>query len=513
MAQGAIRDGNLKRASELCSAILRVNPTHFAALKMLGELSLSAGRQAAAADYLSQALSVRPNAPNVLFMLGLALMYQGKNNKALACFERAVRIKPDFTSALNNRGVILLGQLRVGDALQSFDSALAINPDMLDALNNRGRALHELQRYDEALACYERALKIKPDFSDALTNLGRTLHNLNRLDEAMAANKQALALNPDDSVAHTNLGLINLTLGDFEAGWRQYEWRWSNPTWTTRPRKFDKPAWLGADDIQGKTVFLYAEQGFGDTLQFCRYAPLVEALGATAILEVQPALKPLLAGLAHRVIAAGEPIPPHDFTCPLLSLPLAFGTLVDTIPSTVPYITASDELRRLWSERLGPRSRPRVGIVFSGRPSHQNDMNRSVALKDLDPLIKCNAQFTVLQNALRPHDAATLTEHPDILHFCDQINSFADTAAMVSLMDLVISVDTSAAHLAAAMGRPAWILIPSVSDWRWMTGRDDSPWYPSARLFRQPAIGQWEGVIRDIACELRAFILDHQRGG
>jgi hypothetical protein len=293
-------------------------------------------------------------------------------------------------------------------------------------------------------------------------------------------------------------------MGEFTAGWKQYEWRWKTGAFTRHRRQFEAPLWLGETAISGKTILLHAEQGFGDTIQFIRYAPLLAGRGAKVICEVQPELQPLLSQLEGvTVMAAGEALPAFDLHCPLLSLPLAFGTRLETIPAAVPYLDAPQERIAYWRDRLPP-GRLRAGFVWSGQPSHKNDANRSIALARLsawfeNPPVRCFG----LQSDLRSADGEALRGLPNLVPLGDGFRDFADTAAVISLLDVVVSVDTAVAHLAGAMGKPVMILVPYAADFRWMRNRGDSPWYPTAELYRQPAFGDWDSVIVRVADRLR----------
>ena len=295
-------------------------------------------------------------------------------------------------------------------------------------------------------------------------------------------------VDPDLAEAHWNLALALLATGDFERGWQEHEWRWRANV-IGPEQSFRQPLWLGAEDLTGKTILLHNEQGLGDALQFVRYAPQVRQRGARVVLRVQRPLLSLMAGLAgaDHVIAEGDALPEFDYHCPLLSLPLAFGTHLQNIPAGIPYLhPAADRLAK-WQSILGERTAPRIGLAWSGNPAHKNDRNRSIALKQLLPLLSVpGVRFVSLQRDLREDDAAVLGNLPALVSIGAQLDDFADTAAAISLLDLVITVDTAVAHLAGALGKPVWVLLPFAPDWRWLLKREDSPWYPTARLFRQP---------------------------
>jgi tetratricopeptide (TPR) repeat protein len=367
--------------------------------------------------------------------------------------------------------------------------------------------LHKLRRLEQALASYNDALALRPDDAEALVNRGVTLHDLKRFDEALASYDRALALRPDHADAHFFKGLSSLVTGDFERGWTEYEWRRKAPAARITSREFPQPFWLGEDDLAGKTILLHSEQGFGDTIQFCRYAPLVAARGAQVVVEVEAPLQELLTGLAGtaRIMAKGSRLPDFDFQCPLPSLPLAFKTRLETIPSGPSYLHAPKRALLNWDIRLGAKRRPMIGLAWAGNPKHVRDRERSIGLRHLLALLDVDATFVSLQKDVRAANADMLEKNSSIVHFGHALQDFSDTAALISHLDLVISVDTSIAHLAGALGKPVWVLLTHVPDWRWLLDRDDSPWYPAARLFRQSETNEWDGVIAGVRDALLKF--------
>ena len=312
-------------------------------------------------------------------------------------------------------------------------------------------------------------------------------------------------------MAHCNAAALRLLRGDFARGWPDYEWRWMKQSVVLANRMFTQPLWRG-EPIAGKTILLHGEQGLGDTIQFCRYVPLVAARGARVILEVQKPLQALINGLgAAQVIAKGDPLPQFDLHCPLLSLPLAFGTTMETIPSANAYLAAPVQPSTAWQARLAATPRPRIGLAWSGRAGHERDRERSIGLRAFLPLLETGATIVSLQKEVRAEDAIVLKDRGDILNAGEELGDFSDTAALMSQLDLVISVDTSAAHLAGALGKPVWILVTHIPDWRWLLERDDSPWYPTARLFRQDATGTWDGALAHVHTAARAFVAGERR--
>jgi len=444
----------------------------------------------------------------VLYNRGMTLHQLKRLDEALASYDRALALWPDNAEVLCNRGMTLHQLKRFDEALASYDRALALRADYADALHNRGTTLHELKRLDEALASYDRALAVRPDNAGALNNRGVALFELKRLDEALASYDRALALQPDYAETHFNKSMVLLFKGDFAAGWQEYEWRRKDRRLEPFRPDFEKPLWLGQTEIADKTILLHSEQGFGDTLQFCRYVPLVAGRGARVLLEVPPPLRELMANLpgVARVISASDKLPYFDLYCPLLSLPLAFGTRLESIPANTPYLAAPAESIRRWSLALGPRRRPRIGLAWSGKPTQKNDANRSMQLRSLLPLLDVDADFVSLQKDVRAEDAMVLKDRGDLVHLADSLDSFTDTAAVISNLDLVISVDTAVGHLAGALAKPVWFLLAFLPDFRWLLGREDCPWYPTARLFRQNARGDWSEVIGRVAVELEKAV-------
>lgn len=500
------RQGRWEEAGAQCLAVLRQAPAHAGALLRLGLVRTRAGDPAAALEPIGRAIAIEPTAA-AHAGLGHALRALKRNQEAVDSFDLALALEPDQVEVLFNRGNALRDLKQLEPALASYERVLALRPDHARALNNRGAVLRILRRYDEALASYDHALTLTPDDAGLHNNRGNVLLAMRRHEEALASYQRALELKPDHAGAHWNEGLCRLLLGDLAGGWRQYEWRWQRPTFSSRRRDFDPPLWRGERPLAGQTILLHAEQGLGDTIQFCRYAELVAAQGATVVLEVQPPLQSLMRSLRGpaQVLAQGQPLPDFDCHCPLLSLPLAFDTRVETVPAPVPYLSAPEERSAFWRERLGPSSLPRVGLVWSGQPKHRNDHNRSMSLSVLAPLLGQRAGFVSLQKELRAGDRDFLDAHPEILNLGVELDDFADTAGLVDALDLVIAVDTSVAHLAGALGKPVWVLLPFTPDWRWLLHRPDSPWYPTARLFRQPAIGDWGRVIASVAEALATF--------
>jgi tetratricopeptide (TPR) repeat protein len=450
-----------------------------------------------------RALALRPDLAEAHANRGSALHALERFAEALASHDRALALRPDNAEARYNRGNALHALKRFDEALADYERALALRPDYVEVLANRGITLHELKRFAAALESQDRALAVRPDYAEAFVNRGVTLHELKRFDEALASYDRAIALRPDYAQAHYNEAVCRMLTGDFDRGWQKLEWGWDTERLKNLKRKFSQPLWLGSDEIAGKTVLLHGVHGFGDTIQFCRYVPHVAERGARVILEIQEPLRELMGTLtgAAQIVSRGEPLPDFHLHCPLLSLPLAFGTRLATIPAQTPYLRASPQAVTEWNARLSPR--PRIGLAWSGRPEHNNDRNRSMRLSTLlSPLAGFEATYVSLQREVRADDAPVLQCRSDILHFGEELESYADTAALIANLDLVISVDTSVAHLAGALAKPVWILLPFIPDWRWLLDREDSPWYPTARLFRQDETRGWDNVMARVHAAL-----------
>ena len=425
--------------------------------------------------------------------LGNVLCDDGRAEEAIGFYRRAIGINPRYLPAYNNMGTALRDRGRVNEAIDCYRTALAISQSVPEVYNNLGVALTELGRLGEAVDAYMRAIGMRPNYVDAHTNLGIALMAGGDAVGAVRACSRAVELDPNSTKAHNNLALILLGAGEYLRGWAEHEWRFKcNPMFIERP--FEQPQWKG-EALEGRTVLLHAEQGLGDTIQFSRFIPTVAERGGRVVLECQGELVRLLETLAgvEQIIPRGAALPGFDVHCPLMSLPLALRTTAEAIPSA-PYIFPHSELRSAWEERLGPRRHVRVGLAWAGRMTHSNDANRSMRFEQNAPLLAVEkVEFHSLG-----HGPAAEQARGDarIIDHSGELTDFAETCALVANLDLVICVDTAVAHLAGAMGKPVWVLLPFAPEWRWMVGREDSPWYPGARLFRQRRWGDWVGVMR-----------------
>ena len=502
----ALQVGNSALAAELISIALQNNPLNASAHHNLGLALQELQRFEEAIVSFTQAVSIKEDYAQAIFNRGLALHAAGRLDHALADFDKTIELQPHDAQAWNSRGVVLQDQLRWDEAVQSYAAAIAAQPAYAQAYYNQGNALLEAGRFEAALASYDAAIGLQADWAHALNNRGLALQELQRSHEAIESYDAAIASKPDYADAYWNKAIELLLCGDFAQGWKLYEWRWRRDTFSSRKRDFLRPLWLGDAPLDGKTVLLHAEQGLGDSIQFCRYAREVAALGAEILLEVPRPLMALfetLEGVKH-LVEKGSALPHFDFHCPLLSLPLAFQTQLTKLPSTSTYLASTASKRDLWQSHLGPPSKPRIGLVWSGNARDKNDLQRSMTLNSLLPYLPHCFEYICLQKELRAADHDAMQANP-IRFFGLQIQDFSDTAALCDLMDLVISVDTSVAHLAGALGKPTWIMLPYAPDWRWMRDRDDSPWYPSARLYRQGKDRSWLPVLERIASDLIGY--------
>jgi tetratricopeptide (TPR) repeat protein len=523
LAQALRLGGRLDEAIKAYDRALQLQPDAIESWDALGELLQLTGRHAEAALACDRLLQLAPDRAVTWFRLGEVLEAQGRRDEAALAFDQVLKLTPDHVDAANRAGAVHFDAGRYGEAIARFDQSLAAKPDQPGALCLKGISLRRLRRYDEAHACgqrahelspadpdiansygcilqnlgrhdqavavFDKAIAIRPQLADFHNHRGTSLAELHRFDEAFASFERAVALNPDLADAHWNAALFRLLTGDFARGWAAREWGRKCRAVGFVERSFDVPMWLADAPLAGKMILLHSDEGLGDTIQFARYATMVAAKGARVVLEVDAVLQPLLSGMAGvaQCLARGiDALPGLDYHCPLSSLPLAFATGLDTIPAAPSYLPRPPAERcALWEQRLGPHDRMRVGLVWSGNPMHLNDHNRSMALATLAPLLGLTAQFVSLQKDPRPADKAMLADRGGILDLTADIRDFVDTAALIDRLDLVLTVDTSVAHLAGALGKPTWIMLPYTPDYRWLLGRDDSPWYPSVRLFRQ----------------------------
>lgn len=525
--------GRYAEAGPLYKTVLQMEPRQVDALHLLGLLCCDTGNDESAVRWIGQALAINPGFSAAHVNLGLALRRLGRHEEALASYDRAIAIVPDVVEAHFNRGNLLRDMGRTQDAFDSFlrvlqfqpmyadalnncgsilwkaekhmesigyfDRVLAIEPGHIDAQVNKASALEKLGELDEALKIYDRVLEIEPEHVPALVNRGVILEEKGLIPQALEHYLHAQRLSPDYADAHWNEALCRLKVGEYEAGWEKYEWRWKElrKRWI---RDFKQPQWQG-EPLSGRTILLHAEQGFGDTLQFCRYAKLVADLGARVVLEVQDTLVSLLSSLAgvSQVVARGSELPEFDVHCPLLSLPRLLRTRVEQIPGSSAYLSVPQKTLQKWQRLIPASGRRRIGLVWS--TTTQGNKNLPVSM--LEGLIHESADYFCIQKGVCDDDRYYLGQFQNIFVHDVDLEDFSDTAALVACMDIIVSIDTSVAHLAGALGKPVWIMLPFAADWRWMIGRHDCPWYETARLFRQAVPNDWVSVVDHISVALQ----------
>jgi tetratricopeptide (TPR) repeat protein len=493
------QQGHADEALALLGAALQANGRSATILSNRGEVLAVAGRQEEAIAHYDAAIALEPDNAAIRNLRGNALQQLGWLEQALESYDAALAIVPQFTQALNDRGSVLYDMGRFAEALGSYDAALTVQPDFGQALSNRGQTLLRMGRLDEALICFDGALQYAPQDASVLTNRGVVLREQMRLAEALDNFSHAMTADPHYANAFYNAAAVRLLTGDFAEGWRLYEWRKHLPV----PVDVDKdirPVWSGAEDLSGKTLFLHSGQGLGDTIQFFRYAMLARDQGARVILSAQDTLRRLLEQSGHDIEFVGAHTVPEDFDyqASLLSLPLAFHTTLETVPANVPYLKADAALAATWRDRIGEQGF-RIGICWQGRPGTLIDIGRSIPLRHFYGLARIpGVRLISLQKGAGREQLADLPADVTIealpSDFDAGPDAFRDCAALMQHLDLIITSDTAIAHLAGALGRPVWVALQYVPEWRWLIGRDDSPWYPSMTLVRQTKPGDWDGA-------------------
>lgn len=537
--------GQLRQAEQIYRAVLEADPHQVDALHLLGVLTYQLGHYEQASVYMSRAVRLRPEFAEGHINLAAVLQAQGKLADARACYEQALRLRPDAAEAHNNLGNVLKEQGQVAEAQTHYEHALRLKPDFPEANNNLGTLLQEQGQWDAARAAYEAALRHKPDYAEAHVNLGNVHKDQGNLTEARACFERALHLRPDLAEAHYNLGnvlkedgqiaaacacfhealrlqpnfakahaglgLAWLLAGNFEQGWPEYEWRWQCKEFT--PPRFRQPLWDGSP-LDGRTILLLAEQGLGDTLQFVRYAPLVQARGGRVVFACQPALLPLLRscpGIDH-LVAVGGSLPPFAVYAPLLSVPRILGTTLATVPVPVPYLRADAQLLDHWRQEFRSVAAFKIGIAWDADARFRAlNYRRCIPLAEFAPLAQLKGvRLFSLQKGPGVEQLRRLAGRFAVTDLSSRLDetsgAFMDTAAVMQSLDLIVTADISIAHLAGALGVPVWVALPSAPDWRWLLEREDCPWYPSMRLFRQKEWGNWREVFERMAATLQRHL-------
>ena len=497
------QQGRHEEALKAFDKAVQLKPEDAALWKQLGDALLQLQRYDHALLSFQHVLKLDPRDQDAAYKSGVLLHDAGRFEEATTILNLCDELLPNHAPTLQARARALLGLRKFEQALSDNLRANTLAPDNADTLNNIGACLQSLGREEEALAWFDRALQSLPDAIEILNNKANILQQLQRFEEALALYDDIRARHLNNATTDWNLALLQMLLGDFEAGWAGREARWSISDPSPYP-KFSQPMWLGKEPIEGKTILIHVDEGLGDTIQFVRYVPDVAARGARVILAVERPIVSLLSEFpgVSKCLAFSDPLPAFDMHCPIGSLPLVFGTRLNSIPATPSYLPSPREERvQAWDARLGPHDRLRVGLVWSGSRTHRNDHNRSTSLRVLSRILDVDATFVSLQKDIRESDRAELADS-NLLDLTAELTDFADTAALVKCLDLVISVDTSVAHLAGALGCPTWILLPWTPDYRWLLGREDNPWYPSVRLFRQSETRDYADVLDRMRAEL-----------
>jgi tetratricopeptide (TPR) repeat protein len=483
-------------------------PTRLSTLINLGAVLITLNKIENAEKIISQTLSLYPNDPISYLNKSRIFVIKKDWKNALEKIDQAILLNPHYAEAFSNRANILYELYMLDAALESAERAIELNNTYSEAYYNYGIILKELDRLDDSLENFDKAINLNQNYTEAYTNRGVVLLELNRLEEALLSNMEALKYQPDHPEANWNISIINLLLGEYDEGFSKYEWRWRSKTILNQMGSVstNKPNWLGNQDLKNKKILVQSEQGLGDTIQFCRYCTLLKKIGGKVILKVQNPLIKLLSNIDGVDLVAEDErhIPEYDFQTSLMSLPFAFKTNLKTVPNNVPYLNVDKVKKEVWMSRLETENKPTIGLVWSGSTKHKNDRNRSIKLTELKKYLPKGFNYVCLQSEIREIDKLEL-ENSNIKHFESLLRDFSDTAALCSLMDIVISVDTSVAHLAGALNIKTWILLPYMPDWRWMLERTDSPWYPSVTLIRQNIRNDWDYVLNQVREKLNGF--------
>ena len=534
---------NLQDAEILYRDILKQNNFHIGANTMLGSLLIQTDRNIEGIKLLKMSLSQDDKQFFAHNLLGIGFFKINKHKEAFKSLTKAIKLKPDYIDAHFNLGNVQKALLKFSDAVISYTNCISLDINYCNAYVNRaniylenikdfdkalfdyqkaiklssnpyilfnyGNALKELKRLDEALHVYDKSIELKPDYVDAYNNRGIVLKDLKHFDDAVISYDRAIQIKPDYVDAIFNKSILKLLLGEYKEGWQLYESRKDKEDNKNQYPKFQASLWLGNVSIKDKTLLVHSEQGLGDSIQFCRYLPILKSFKPKKIIfHVEKLLLSLLSSMDNEItfLEKNRALPSFDYYCPLMSLPLALKITLETIPANIPYLKVDNVKNKHWQEKLGKQTKPRIGLVWSGSTKHKNDHNRSLKLQQLSSLLKLPFEFHSLQKDIRDGDKKTLKAYKNIDQHHKDLDDFSDTAALVNQMDLIISVDTSVAHLAGALGKKVWILLPFIVDFRWLLDRDDSPWYPTAKLFRQSQIGDWNSVIQQLISELNILI-------
>jgi Flp pilus assembly protein TadD len=508
------RNGDIQQAQTQYQRILQIEPGQPEALHALGIIAFQLKKYDTAGNFIGKAIKNKPTVPQFHYNLGLVFIALNRYEKGIQAFEEATKLKPDYADAYYNLSLALKELQQFENAVKYFNQAIQLAPDDAYAYYNLGNTYEALGRYEAAVENYQIAIKKNRNFTDVHNNLAVVLKELGRFDEAIGHFREAIWLQPDCAEAHWNLSLSLLVNGQFEEGWKEHEWRFKRGEESTiYPYDFRIPLWDGSR-FDGKRLFVHSEQGFGDTLQFIRYLPMVKSRGGSVIFETFGPLLEIIRGLPGidelvEISPNRSPADSCDYYVPIMSLPMLFATDIRTIPSNIPYLFVDPIKVGQWKNRINSKDFKKIGIVWAGKPVHGNDKNRSCELEHFLPLARIpGVEMYGLQKGDAARQAETSAGMKGIINFDRELKDFSETAAAIENLDLIISVDTALVHLAGAMGKPVWTLLPYAPDWRWLLEREDTPWYPTMRLFRQPARGDWGSVFDKIKDQLRKLTIE-----
>ena len=506
------KQGKFDEATTFLERAVELEPRSSGHHYKLAEVLFQRGDADAAFRSWSRVIELDPRHADALSWVGCVHLEAGRIDNAIARFQQAIAANPRHYHAHDNLGIALRKRGELDEAIQWHRRAIALNPDLPEAHDHLGSTLAEMDRIEEAIASHRQAVTLKPAYAAGHSNLATAYVLALRLDDAIASFHRALEVEPANPSVHWNYSNALLLAGRFDEGWKEYEWRWQAPELKKSKPAYAGPEWRG-EDLTGKTLLLYGEQGFGDVLQFVRYAAMARERGANVLLVPQPELARLLATVpgVSRVIVAGDPLPAYDFHVSLLSLPFLFRTRLESIPRSVPYLSADKARVQSWRARLENSRALKAGLIWGGRKSLRFDRLRSCALSDFAPLARVEGvDFYSLQTGEQAVQAGSPPSGMSLTDWTGELADFADTAALMENLDLVISVDTAGAHLAGALGKPTWLLNRYQTEWRWLLDREDSPWYPTMRIFRQPKPGGWKAVMEQVAGELKKQVRERR---
>ena len=496
------KKGNLNKARQEYRKLIRRYPNNPDILHFYGTLLTQIGNTKAAIESLSEAARLAPQDLNIHLNLFRALAIADKVPELESTLRVLTDLSPNDAFILAQLGEVLVRQGRADEAEPFYSRAVKANPNTFDAWNGLGNILERRGDFSAAEDCYLKSIAIEPARPEIYYNLGNVLRQQNKVFESIKFLKKAIEIKPEFILAHVHLAFSLLMNTDYLAGWQEYEWRWKVPNFPTPQRSFTQQMWYG-ETIFGKKVLVHAEQGFGDTIQFARFTDVIAKRGGCIILECQPELVNIMKTLpnVNQVLARGEALPDFDLHAPLLSIPYICSIDRNEIAVSAPYLQASSEKRKLWSDRLGSSDRIKVGITWQTSIEQLSSSFKSCPLKAYGPLLENNqVEWISLQKEISESDRPNMGT---LVNKSDDLNDFSDTAALISELDLVISMDTAVAHLAGALGKPVWLLISTAGDWRWLCDRDDSPWYPTMRIFRQKKFNDWNNLMEHISLQIK----------